>query len=113
MKRKTRYNERLMNESLQGNDESLKELNYNAGSGNCEAQYFLAMYYARVCGHLHNPNYHYWLEKSKENGYVPGVGDVRTLTPEQLHDLEAMSFKNFIKTLFLEYRVLIGLGVFG
>ena len=69
------YNERLMTESLQGNDDSLKELKYNAGSGNCEAQYFLAKYYANACGHLHDPNYHYWLEKSKENGYVPGVGD--------------------------------------
>ena len=71
------YNERLMNESLQGNDDSLKELKYNAGSGNCEAQYFLAKYYANVCGHLHDPNYHYWLEKSNENGYVPGVGDTK------------------------------------
>lgn len=63
-----------MNESLHGNDDSLKELKFYAGSGDCEAQYFLAMYYAKVCGHLHDPDYWYWLEKSKENGYVPGVG---------------------------------------
>lgn len=68
------YNKRLMNESLQGDDDSLEELKYNAGSGNCEAQYFLAMYYAKACGHLHDPEYFYWLEKSKENGYIPGVG---------------------------------------
>jgi hypothetical protein len=67
-------NERLMNESLHGNDDSLKELKFYAGSGDCEAQYFLAMYYAKSCGHLHDPDYWYWLEKSKENGYVPGVG---------------------------------------
>ena len=60
------YNERLMTESLQGNDDSLKELKYNAGSGNCEAQYFLAKYYANACGHLHDPNYHYWLTKHYE-----------------------------------------------
>ena len=70
-------NERLMTESLKGDEDSLDELKYNAGSGDCEAQYFLAMYYARVCGHLHDSNYHYWLEKSKENGYVPGVGDTK------------------------------------
>ena len=68
------YNERLMNESLQGNKDSLEELKFNAGSGDCEAQYILAMYYAKACGHLHDPDYFYWLEKSKENGYVPGVG---------------------------------------
>ena len=68
------YNERLMNESLKGDDDSLNELKFNAGSGNCEAQYYLAMFYARACGHLHDHNYHYWLEKSKDNGYVPGVG---------------------------------------
>ena len=71
------YNERLMNESLKGNDDSLEVLKFNAGSGDCEAQYFLAIYYARLCGHLHDPNYHYWLEKSKENGYVPGLGDTK------------------------------------
>ena len=71
------YNERLMTESLKGDDDSLEELKFNAGAGDCEAQYFLAMYYARVCGHLHDPNYHHWLEKSKENGYVPGVGDTK------------------------------------
>lgn len=68
------YNEQLMNESLQGNRNSLKELKYYAGAGDCEAQYFLAMYYAKSCGHLHAPDYHYWLEKSKNNGYVSGVG---------------------------------------
>lgn len=72
-----RYNERLMNESLKGNDDSLNELKFYAGSGDCEAQYFLAMYYAKACGHLHDPNYHYWLEKSQKNGYAPGVGDTR------------------------------------
>ena len=43
------YNERLMTESLKGDEDSLDELKYNAGSGDCEAQYFLAMYYARAC----------------------------------------------------------------
>ena len=71
------YNERLMTESLKGDDDSLDELKFYAGSGDCAAQYFLAMYYARACGHFHDPNYHYWLEKSKENGYVPSVGDTK------------------------------------
>ena len=71
------YNEKLMNESLKGDDDALKELTFNAGAGDCEAQYYLALYYARACGHLHDPDYHYWLEKSKQNGYVPGVGDTK------------------------------------
>lgn len=71
------YNERLMNESLKGDDDALKELEFYAGAGDCEAQYYLAMYHANACGHLHDPDYHYWLEKSRKNGYVPGVGDTR------------------------------------
>lgn len=71
------YNEKLMNESLSGDDDALEELKFNAGAGDCEAQYYLAMYHANINGHLHDPDYHYWLEKSKENGYVPGVGDTK------------------------------------
>ena len=84
------YNERLMNESLKGDDDSLNELKFNAGSGNCEAQYYLAMFYARACGHLHDPNYHYWLEKSKENGYVPGVGDTKHYEEATSIDLQSI-----------------------
>lgn len=89
------YNERLMNESLHGNDDSLKELKFNAGSGDCEAQYFLAMYYAKTYGHLHDQNYHYWLEKSKENGYVPGV----SVPVYDVYDNDGMSFGLVMKNL--------------
>ena len=84
------YNENLMNKALHGDKGSLEELKSNAGSGDCEAQYFLAMYYARVCGHLHDPNYHYWLEKSKENGYVPGVGDTKHYEEATSIDLQSI-----------------------
>lgn len=106
------YNERLMIESLKGDDDALKELKFNAGAGDCEAQYYLAMYFAKAYGHLHDVNYHYWLAKSKENGYVPGVEIVRELTPEQLNSLEQMKLRTLIKYLIFEYRILIGLGVF-
>jgi TPR repeat protein len=82
------YNERLMNEALHGNDDSFEELKYNAGAGDCEAQYFLAMYYAKISGHLHDSDYHYWLEKSKANGYVPGVGK-----PQMNNDDDGMSME--------------------
>ena len=69
-----KYNEKLMNSSIMGDDDALDELKFNAGSGDCEAQYYLAMYYANICGHVHDPDYHYWIEKSKENGFMSGVG---------------------------------------
>ena len=61
------YNERLMNEAIQGDDDSLKELKFNASSGDSRAQYYLAMYYAKICGHLHDPDYWYWKEKYEES----------------------------------------------
>ena len=98
------YNERLMNESLKGDDDSLDELKFYAGSGDCEAQYLLAMYYARACGHLHDPNYHYWLEKSKKNGYVPGVGDTKHYEEATSIDLQSIwdtfSKASHLATLF-------------
>ena len=112
MNKKLGYNERLMEESLRGNDYALDELMSNAGAGSAEAQYYLALFYERTGG-IHDPDYSYWIEKSKKNGYVPGVGVVHILTPEQLQNIEAMSFKIFIKTLIFEYRILICLGVFG
>ena len=53
------------------------------------------------------------MEKSKENGYVPGVGAVHSLTSEQLSAIDRMSFSNLIKYVFYEFRFLTGLGLFG
>ena len=65
------YNERLLNESLQGNSDSLKELKFNASSGNPVSQYNLAQYYLKTGGTDSNKDYTYWIEKAIKNGYNP------------------------------------------
>lgn len=67
---KSSYNERLMQEALKGSKSSYKELLSNAGSGNAEAQYYLALYYKEVKGSGPDSDYAYWMNKSKDNGYV-------------------------------------------
>ncbi len=69
------YNERLMTEALDGNRSSLKELIFNAGAGNADAQYYLAMYYAQISGGTNNGDYKYWITKAKENGSQAAMGE--------------------------------------
>ena len=52
------YYEKLLNEAMSGDKDSLKELMSNAGSGNAEAQYYLALYYGNM---KDNDNYLYWI----------------------------------------------------
>lgn len=59
--------EQLMQEASQGNKKAFKELYSYAGSGNAEAQYYLALYYK---GSGADSDYAYWMNKSKDNGYV-------------------------------------------
>ena len=88
-----------MNQSLCGNKDSLEELKFNAGSGNSEAQYFLAIYYAKTCGHLHNSDYLYWLNKSQENSYVPG-GTKQIVQNDEEYVVESRSmFKDIIECI--------------
>lgn len=54
-----KYNERLLHEALAGNKESFKELKFNAGAGDAEAQYFFAQYYARE----NDGDFKYWIKK--------------------------------------------------
>ena len=58
--------EKLMQEASQGNKKAFKDLYSYAGSGNAEAQYFLALYYKGVG---QDSDYAYWMNKSKDNGY--------------------------------------------
>lgn len=64
--REKSYNEQLLDDSLLGNKVSLKELEANAGSGNAEAQYYLAEYYSAM---KDENSYAYWMEKAANNGY--------------------------------------------
>ena len=86
------YNERLMNESLQGNKDSLEELNSNACSGSAEAQYYLAMYYSKSKGGEQNPDYQYWMEKAVKNGYSSPLDNTGTIIQEQTKEEEQISF---------------------
>lgn len=65
--------EQLMQEALQGNKKAFKELYSYAGSGNAEAQYYLALYYKAVG---QDSDYAYWMNKSKDNGYVEAQNSV-------------------------------------
>ena len=59
-----------MQEASQGNKKAFKELYSYAGSGNAEAQYYLALYYKETKGTAADSDYAYWMNKSKDNGYV-------------------------------------------
>lgn len=68
--------EQLMHEASKGKKEAFKELYYYAGSGNAEAQYYLALYYKEVKGSGPDSDYAYWMNKSKDNGYVAAKNPV-------------------------------------
>lgn len=61
--------EQLMQEAINGNKSAYKDLYSNAGSGNAEAQYYLAIYYKEVKGCGPDSDYAYWMKKAKDNGY--------------------------------------------
>lgn len=60
------YYEKLLNESLYGNDDALADLKFEAGAGNTEAQYYLALFYERTGG-KHDPDYLYWIDKYQDS----------------------------------------------
>ena len=59
--------EQLMQAASQGDKKAFKELYSYAGSGNDEAQYYLALYYKEAKGN--EADYAYWMKKAKDNGY--------------------------------------------
>ena len=59
----------MMQEASQGNKKAFKDLYSYAGSGNAEAQYYLALYYKETKGSGADSDYAYWMNKSKDNGY--------------------------------------------
>jgi uncharacterized membrane protein YhaH (DUF805 family) len=65
--------EQLMQEASQGNKKAFKELYSYAGSGNAEAQYYLALYYKDTGA---DSDYAYWMGKAKDNGYVAAQNSV-------------------------------------
>lgn len=61
------YFEKLLKESLNGDNDSLAELKYEAGAGNTKAQYNLALFYKETNWGVHDSDYLYWIEKYQES----------------------------------------------
>ena len=57
--------EQLMQEASQGNKKAFKELYSYAGSGNAEAQYYLALYYKDTKGTGADSDYAYWMKRRR------------------------------------------------
>ena len=74
--------EQLMQEASQGNKKAFKELYSYAGSGNAEAQYYLALYYKKAKGSGQDSDYAYWMKKAKDNSYVPQSGSITIVEEE-------------------------------
>jgi uncharacterized membrane protein YhaH (DUF805 family) len=91
------YNERLLHEALQGNKDSFKELKFNAGAGDAEAQYYFAQYYAKVS----DDDFRYWIRKAIiDNKYFE--------KHEEMIVSDEMSFTESVKTCFAKYATFTG-----
>ena len=56
-------------DALDGKKSAFKDLYSYAGSGNAEAQYYLALYYLKKNGSEQDEDCQYWLNKARDNGY--------------------------------------------
>ena len=99
-----------MQEALQGNKKAFKELYSYAGSGNAEAQYYLALYYKEAKGSGQDSDYAYWMKKAKDNGdaaaekalealifvvnYEKGITGTQTEFPACLYKRASLCFGN-------------------
>ena len=75
--------EQLMQDALEGKKSAYKDLYSYAGSGNAEAQYYLALYYAKKNGSEQDGDCPYWMKKAKENGYAPLSGSITIVEEEK------------------------------
>ncbi len=92
--------EQLMQEASQGNKKAFKELYSYAGSGNAEAQYYLALYYKGVG---QDSDYAYWMNKSKDNGYVEAQNSVIPETHETTEEKQEEGSNNALKKLLMMF----------
>lgn len=77
-----------MQEALESKKSAFNELSSYAGSGNAEAQYYLALYYAKKNGSEQDGDCQYWMKKAKENGYVLQSGNI-TIVEEEKQEVES------------------------
>ena len=84
------YYEKLLNEAMSGDKGSLKELMSNAGSGNAEAQYYLALYYGNM---KDNDNYLYWMEKAASYHHDKALQFMNNIKPNTTNKEQTNSSK--------------------
>ena len=101
-----KYNERLLHEALDGNKDSFKELKFNAGAGDAEAQYYFAQYYAKV----NDGDFRYWIKKAiVDNKYFEKQEEMQYLKAKQGGDDTAgMSFTESVKKCLTNYASFTG-----
>lgn len=85
----------IMTQALQGDNSAFKKLEYLAGSGNVEAQYYLALYYEQSLNVplKDNPNYIWWIEKAANQDFLDAKARflaVQGLQSEQTADGKTM-----------------------
>lgn len=94
--------EKLMQEASQGNKKAFKELYSYAGSGNAEAQYYLALYYKESKGS--GADYAYWMNKSKDNGYVAAQNSVIPESkPKETEEKPVIESDESLKKLLMKF----------
>ena len=93
--------EQMMQEASQGNKKTFKELYSYAGSGNAEAQYYLALYYKETKGS--GADYAYWMNKSKDNGYVAAQNSVIPEATLETTEEKEDGSNNALKKLLMKF----------
>ena len=92
--------EQLMQEASQGDKKAFKELYSYAGSGNAEAQYYLALYYKGVG---QDSDYAYWMGKAKDNGYDAAQNSVIPEATDETKEEKEEGSNNALKKLFMMF----------
>ena len=96
--------EKLMQAASQGDKKAFKDLYSYAGSGNAEAQYYLALYYKETKGSGADSDYAYWMNKSKDNGYVAAQNSVIPKeTLEAIEEKGEEGSNNVLKKLLMMF----------
>ena len=96
--------EQLMQEASQGNKKAFKELYSYAGSGNAEAQYYLALYYKETKGCGADSDYAYWMNKSKDNGYVAAQSSpIPESKPKETEEKPVIESDESLKKLLMKF----------
>jgi uncharacterized membrane protein YhaH (DUF805 family) len=90
--------EQMMQEASQGNKKAFKELYSYAGSGNAEAQYYLALYYKGVG---QDSDYTYWMGKAKDNGYDAAQNSVIPEATDETKEEKEEGSNNALKKLLM------------